>query len=103
MSKIVTVIALRDTAITRPEPIRLHKDDLYQLPEEWARYFADLGDVRLYSPKVENKMVLPIAANKNAMKLAEELDIDLSLVEGTGQKGRITKKDVKKYAKAVGL
>lgn len=103
MSKTVTVIALRDTVITRPEPIRLHKNDLYQLPEAWVEHYVGLGDVRLYSPKVENKMILPIAANKNAKKLAEKLGIELSLIEGTGQRGRITKGDVEKYAEAVGL
>ena len=103
MSKMVTVIALRDTAITKPEPTRIYKDELYQLPEEWAEYFAELGDVRLYSPKVENKMILPIVANKNAVALAEELEIELSLIEGTGNNGRITKGDVEKYAEAIGL
>ena len=103
MSKMVTVIARRDTAITKPEPIRIYKGELYQLPEEWAEHYIEYMDVRLYSPKVENKMILPIVANKNAMALAEELGIELSLVEGTGNNGRITKGDVEKYAKAVGL
>jgi pyruvate/2-oxoglutarate dehydrogenase complex dihydrolipoamide acyltransferase (E2) component len=103
MGEQVTVIALRDTAITKPEPIRLHKGELYQLPKEWAKHFAELGDVRLYAPAVENKMVLPIAANKNATALAEKLGIDLSLIEGTGRGGRIVKKDVQKYAEALDL
>lgn len=106
MSEKVTVIALRDIVVTRPEPIRLHKDDLYQLPKAWAEYYVELGDVRLYAPVAENKMELPsreVKANFYALQLAEELGIDLSLVEGTGQDGRITKGDVEKYAKAVGL
>ncbi len=106
MSEKVTVIALRDVAITKPEPIRLHKDELHQLPISWARHYSEMGDVRLYAPTAENKMELPIReikVNKNAAKLAKKLEIDIAFVEGTGQGGRITKKDVEKYAKAVGL
>ncbi|MGF6147320.1 dihydrolipoyllysine-residue acetyltransferase [Kingella potus] len=39
-------------------------------------------------------------AGPSARKLARELGVDLSLVKGSGAKGRITKDDIKSYVKA---
>ena len=39
-------------------------------------------------------------AGPSARKLARELGVDLSLVKGSGNKGRITKDDIKSYVKA---
>ena len=40
----------------------------------------------------------PVEASRAAIKLAEKLEIDLSLVEGTGKGGNITKGNVARYA-----
>ena len=38
-----------------------------------------------------------VDATEAAIELAEELDVDLSKVEGTGTEGRVTKPDVEAF------
>ena len=51
------------------------------------------------SPKIESDAeVGGVLVNPAAKKLADERDIDLALVKGTGKGGRITKEDIVNYA-----
>lgn len=101
----ITVIATRNTAIAYgPQHIRI--GDILEVPEKVAAKLISFGDVREYGGKSapggsEDKALRPVKANKQARKLAKEKGLDLSLVEGTGQDGRITKTDVKKYLKSM--
>ena len=100
--KMVTVISERNTPIYDQT---VHVGDILELPEPLAEKLVELGDVRLYGKAApggsEDKAMRPVVANKNAKKVAKKLGVDLSLVEGTGQGGRITKADVKKFAESV--
>ena len=51
-------------------------------------------------PAYERRSGEPVIASPAAKKLARENHIELSLVEGTGPKGRITLEDVEKFLKA---
>lgn len=51
-------------------------------------------------PAYERRSGEPVIASPAAKKLAREKHIELSLVEGTGPKGRITLEDVEKFLKA---
>lgn len=51
-------------------------------------------------PAYERRSGEPVIASPAAKKLAREKRIELSLVEGTGPKGRITLEDVEKFLKA---
>lgn len=102
-----TVIATRNVAIAHgPQHIRI--GDILEVPEKVAATLIAAGDVREYGGKSmpggsEDKALRPIKANKQARALAKKKGLDLSLVEGTGQGGRITRTDVKKYLKSVEL
>lgn len=102
----ITVIATRNTPIAYgPQVIQI--GDILELPEVVAEKLIAFGDVREYGGKSapggsEDKAVRPIKANKGARALARERGVSLGLVEGTGQGGRITKTDVKKYLKSMG-
>jgi hypothetical protein len=100
--KMVKVVALRNTVISRPA-IQLWMGEVYDLPEKTVNLLVEHGDVRMYGGPSEDKAAGPPTANKNAIKLASDLGIDLAEVEPTGKGGRITKTDVKKFAKAAGL
>ena len=101
--KMVTVISERNTPI---HDRTIHVGDILELPEPLAEKLIELGDVRLYGKAApgasEDKALLPAKANKDAKRLANKLGVDLGLVEGTGQGGRITKKDVEKFAESIG-
>ena len=51
-------------------------------------------------PAYERRSGEPVIASPAAKKLAREKHIELSLVEGTGPKGRITLEDVENFLKA---
>lgn len=51
-------------------------------------------------PAYERRSGEPVIASPAAKKLARDKHIELSLVEGTGPKGRITLEDVEKFLKA---
>ena len=50
--------------------------------------------------RVEADAAEEIDATPTAVKLADEEDIDLALIEGTGDSGRILKSDVEDFIKA---
>ena len=54
-------------------------------------------------PAYERRSGEPVIASPAAKKLAREKHIELSLVEGTGPKGRITLEDVENFLKAEAL
>ena len=101
--KMVTVISERNTPI---HDQTVHVGDIIELPEPLAEKLVELGDVRMYGKAApgssEDKALHPVTANKDAKRLADKLGVDLGLVEGTGQGGRITRKDVVKFAKSIG-
>lgn len=101
MSENVKVVALRNTVISNPS-IQLWIGEIYELPERTVNRLLELGDVRMYSGSSENKAVGPPKINKNAAKFAAENEINISNVEGSGKGGRITLKDVKAFAEAIG-
>ena len=102
----ITVIATRNTPIAYgPQVIQI--GDILELPKTVAGKLIALGDVREYGGKSapggsEDKALRPVKANKQARELARKSGLNLSLVEGTGKDGRITKTDVKKYLKSMG-
>ena len=51
-------------------------------------------------PEQENSTKIDVIANPAAKKLAQEREIDLALVTGTGKGGRITKEDIVNYRPA---
>ena len=101
--KMVTVISERNTPI---HDQTVHVGDIIELPEPLAEKLVELGDVRMYGKAApggsEDKALHPVTANKDAKRMAKKLGIDLGLVEGTGQGGRITRKDVVKFAESIG-
>jgi len=102
--EMVKVVFIRDTSITIPSPMVVRVGDIRNMPRWCAETLMEAGDCREYGTKAkaisgptEDKAHIPVVANKNAIDLAEKHEVDLSLVEGTGFAGRITKADVKKY------
>ncbi len=58
----------------------------------------EVGTPQVGQESVEKKTPTRIFASPAAKKLAKELGVDLSMVKGTGPRGRITKEDVIKFA-----
>ena len=63
--------------------------DVVDFPDRYAKWLIDTGVARL-----------AVEATDAARERARELDVDLSLVEGTGQNGRILVGDVFAYERA---
>jgi hypothetical protein len=99
----ITVQAEIFGPITIPEARYIEKDEIFTLPRWAAERLEEMGVVKMYGGPSEDKAVRPLRANKEARALAAELEIDLALIEGTGKGGYVTKTDVKKYAKGLGL
>src|SRR3990172_12215266 len=105
--KEVMVVVLRECTVSEPSPRRLHAGEVLSLPPRSADVLISFGDVRPYIPgpgqnaalagPLENKTSGGVLAHKDALRLAEEKGVDISLVEGTGKDGRVTKKDVQAY------
>jgi pyruvate dehydrogenase E2 component (dihydrolipoamide acetyltransferase) len=67
---------------------------LEEAPEEAARPAEK-------PPAREAKEVKKVLATPAVRKLARELNVDISRVEGTGKDGRVTEEDVKRFAEGV--
>ena len=66
-------------------------------PERWHRN-EDGSYTRITWPVADKEAKMGVDATEAAIKLAGELGVDLSEIEGSGKDGRITKFDVEAAA-----
>jgi len=73
-------------------------DDIVDFPDWYAESIISAGLAKAYAEPVERHAQL-IDATNAAFRIADELDIDLETLTGSGAGGRITAGDVRKAAR----
>jgi len=85
----------RPTPVPAPEPSRPRRGEVVDISRGAARSAPEP------EPDVEREPAAAVPAAPSVRRLARELGVDITRVQGSGPGGRIAPDDVKTYAKAV--